>query len=607
VSPYLQRNCPQCQKDLRVRAEYLNHRVICKHCQHTFTVTGAPAASGEASPPQTPGVAPRVEALEQELRHGQAALEAAQAELRTAVQQLEQREAQLEQARGRLQESEAVLEQARQQIQQGAVAAEQRDDALAERDRLRAEAGPLKERTARADALEKELAAERSIVAGLREELRTSQATFQTQAEATQTTLARVREERNHWKVEVERLNALVKEQEIFRQERDRLGSELADIRATGEQTAARLQAETQTVEELRSRLQALERLVEEATAGREQAQKTLAERVQRWDTERAALHREWETKLHDQQQNAGEQLRQHGEESDRDRWRWEQQTEEAQERSLRQVAALEAEIQRLTQESGERQRQEAAARERVEELVRERDQLAVRTEELQRCSTESEQRWQSETARLTNELDALGSSQAELRHDLEEARGQLGREQAALTTAAADACRQAATHREERDDALRWQPEAARLSDELGQALHRAEHLEKERDAAVARVGQAEKYWRAEIDALTEERNRAVQQHDEADQGDRDLEAQFQALSAQVDSLRQTEVQLRQNLAARELEVEAVREALAQARASAKEEFSQEKERLQTALALAQAQVARLRQALQALGIMIS
>src|SRR5262249_15411029 len=135
----------------------------------------------------------------QELRQAQAALDAAQAEGRTVAQQLEQRQGELEQARPRLSESEAALEHA-------AAAAQQRDEALAERDRLRAEAGHLRERAARADALEKDLDAERSSATGLRSELQT----FQTQAEATQKPLAKIRCGRDRAVAEAEPSRALL-------------------------------------------------------------------------------------------------------------------------------------------------------------------------------------------------------------------------------------------------------------------------------------------------------------------------------------------------------------------------------------------------------------
>src|SRR5262245_22764058 len=102
-------NCPRCQQELRVRAEYLNRRVSCKHCQQSFTVTGPPEAPPAASPPETVNLAPVVEALEQDLRQVRAALNAAQDERRSVGQQLEQRQQELEQARARVKESEAAL------------------------------------------------------------------------------------------------------------------------------------------------------------------------------------------------------------------------------------------------------------------------------------------------------------------------------------------------------------------------------------------------------------------------------------------------------------------------------------------------------------------
>src|SRR5262249_8765682 len=154
------------------------------------------------------------------------------------------------------------------------------------------------------------------------------------------------------------RLNVLVKEQETFRQERERLGGELAKARAGGEQVAARLRAEARHVEGLHSQLQAVQRALEEAAAGREEAQQALAEQRQCWDADRAALQREWEAILRERQQ---------------------------------QVAGLEADIERLAQERGERRRQHAAVLERAEGLARDRDRLAGRAEQLQREAAEAE------------------------------------------------------------------------------------------------------------------------------------------------------------------------------------------------------------------------
>src|SRR5262249_59450087 len=88
-----------------------------------------------------------------------------------------------------------------------------------------------------------------------------------------------------------------------------------------------------------------------------------------------------------------------------------------------------------------------------------------------------------------------------------------------------------------------------------------------KERDHALARLGEAEDSRRGEIAALAAELERAVRQHDAADRRGRDLQARLEALGAEVDSLRQSQAQLREQLAAREQEVEAARDAALKAR----------------------------------------
>src|SRR5262249_33183090 len=79
-------------------------------------------------------------------------------------------------------------------------------------------------------------------------------------------------------------------------------------------------------------------------------------------------------------------------------------------------------------------------------------------------------------------------------------------------------------------------------------------------------RFGDAENRWRAESDALAAQLERAVQRHDEADRRGRDLQARLELLGAEVDSLRQGQARLRQDLAAREQEVEAARDAAREA-----------------------------------------
>src|SRR5262249_5215930 len=147
-----------------------------------------------------------------------------------------------------------------------------------------------------------------------------------------------------------------------------------------------------------------------------------------------------------------------------------------------------------------------------------------------------------ADSARLEADLDALRRGHAELQRDLEQAQGQLDVERLAM------------------------RGETMRLGEKLDEALRRAEQLEKERDHAVARLGDAEDRSRAEVDAVAVELERAVQQYDAADQRGRDLQAGLETLGAEADSLRQSQAQLRKELAAREQEVQAARDAAREA-----------------------------------------
>ena len=60
---YLGTTCPSCQHRLRIRTEYIGHRIVCKYCQHRFRAEAPPAIS--------PSV-PSTDAVTVELRDSEA-------------------------------------------------------------------------------------------------------------------------------------------------------------------------------------------------------------------------------------------------------------------------------------------------------------------------------------------------------------------------------------------------------------------------------------------------------------------------------------------------------------------------------------------------------
>src|SRR5262245_22266427 len=113
--------CPKCQKVLRVRAEYLGHRVVCRHCQDGFRVT-------------TDGVASRIDVLKAELEKAQKDQTQYQTRLQTV-------EADLRQAGDRRQQFEAAQVGTTREMSS---LREERDRLLAEGKQLRGQVEPAK-------------------------------------------------------------------------------------------------------------------------------------------------------------------------------------------------------------------------------------------------------------------------------------------------------------------------------------------------------------------------------------------------------------------------------------------------------------------------------
>jgi hypothetical protein len=44
---YFVQECPTCGRRLQIRVEYLGKRVVCQHCQGTFSAADAAASRGE--------------------------------------------------------------------------------------------------------------------------------------------------------------------------------------------------------------------------------------------------------------------------------------------------------------------------------------------------------------------------------------------------------------------------------------------------------------------------------------------------------------------------------------------------------------------------------
>src|SRR5207245_220907 len=71
VAQYIESACPNCNRPVRIRTEYLGKRIACKSCDHTFKADAAqipPASTPQAAPEESPIVNQQTASLEEELK-----------------------------------------------------------------------------------------------------------------------------------------------------------------------------------------------------------------------------------------------------------------------------------------------------------------------------------------------------------------------------------------------------------------------------------------------------------------------------------------------------------------------------------------------------------
>jgi hypothetical protein len=446
VTQYAELPCPKCQRELRVRTEYLGRVISCNYCDHSFRVhlhvatSGAPATEARTSLPETTTLDDKIRRLSRELGGEDTRatrLEEANQEVGRLRAQLAMAARDVDEARAARDQALADLAALRQEMNAVTSGHEQWLASLAEE----LEAQRAKEEQTEAARVEAVRGTEQlhAKVADLEGALR----------QAAEGHVAALDEARRQLEGEHSALQARIEqlhtEADGLRSERDRDAArrdEAAAARLT-EEIARRRQASEAAAARERELEDRLEAIRAEAAAERGRADRAAEEQAQS-----AALHRDTEARLGSLQ----EQL-------DAER------------------AARRCEAEGL--------RGELAA------LARDRDEIAARHEQAGRCHREDEGRFRGEVERLTTAL-----ADATKRHSLLAG----ARDQATAATRAVDE-QLAAARRElaERDKRLaeqaKVQATAAAERESLQAALATAQkRLEKERtlrqrEAEVARA----------------------------------------------------------------------------------------------------------------------
>ena len=449
MSRHIRIACPNCQRsDLRIRPEYLGRRVTCKHCHHEFPAGAAedpgtrPRPAGH-SPPEQAAIdvaEPRATALEVERMRAELGTQTGQ--YTATLQRLRDVEGRLGQSQDRVRGLQEQLDQARGQLRRDSERRDERAEADADRDRLRAELEALR---AGRDRLEVDRLEGSRLEEQLRAELAEARRRLAEEAslrEAVGGELTRGRDEaiaaweaeRRAWQSRDEELRArlqdaerrLVEEQArseaASRDWRERLDAVQArfdwDRQALQEETGRLLReaeaqargrdAAIQQFEAARQehpRFQAeIARLVAEAEDARRRADET-----GRRGDELAGRVRELQGELDHERSDRAAELRGGPE-----------QIEAARRQHDRDRAGLQEEVQRIRREAD-------AARAEVESLTRERDDLAARHDEAELALRMAEQRHRDEVrdqaASAARRDDELGEQIRTLRDELERRR----------------------------------------------------------------------------------------------------------------------------------------------------------------------------------------
>ncbi len=647
---YIDMPCPRCNRGLRIRTNYVGLRLQCKYCEHKFQVP-ADANVVSATPPASPdatqaaekeALGERLTALEAELAKVRNELTAVTAERESSVRYLQQARDELARERERATDLQSRLEHA-SQTNGDTVRQQQEAEAIrAQRDEMTSEVNALRERVGTLERLEVELKTARAEVARFEAERQSAgQRNDSAAAE-----LVSARADNDRLSGEVQQLRDKLSQSEA---DLGKLESELANRqRELGEM---RQQAEMhhQGLSNERKRRAEAE---EQANAARQEAEKhrsatTTAE--QSLTAERA----KWQS----EQDAAATAARQEREAVERDlaAVRAERDGLAAEQRQLQDQIAGEVKTrEQLDRDLADLRKEIDAARGEITTLSQERDAEAAE----RKAAAERHRAAEADAETLRSRVGALEQSLADAlrQHDetrtitaktLEDERNAWHGEKTELTSrweeqhqaVKADAERQRqediARHASEREQLAnqlkeahtRFEDDCTALRRELAEAERQTAGLRQERDELTQKLAVLEENLcslRADFERTRGER--------ESEALDREvLAAKLTPLQSECEELRQLELSGRRRVAALEEELQAARGRVEDAElrladvlagehermlaemdgrdrlvASTRQEFEEERGRLNAELARSRDELAALKSTLQMMGIML-
>jgi chromosome segregation ATPase len=366
VIEYIELQCPNCQRGLRVRTTYVGKHVRCKQCQHTFPVQ-APASRPATA--ERPVPAPATGGLEEVFQRLRVELDAHRTDHADTMRRLTQAQEEGDRLRAQVHELRGQVDDAGRRLEEVESLRQQLFLAETESSRLRTQIASL-------EAVGHELQAARDERDALRGQIQQLQSHLDASG------------------AEVEQLRQAAAELETVRGERDRLNDEQ--------------KAGTQTAEELRGRVADLEHTLAEAMAAHEASHADLVRSHEQ-------ARDQWAADLKGHLGEAEERLRKHQTEAETVGRQRDQES-----------AALRDELATLKQEHPAALGQIESLRGEVAQLREELEGARKAKEEDSRRHEHEGKQFEAECQSLKGEIHTLGLQAADLRQERDALRADL-------------------------------------------------------------------------------------------------------------------------------------------------------------------------------------
>lgn len=516
--PYVEFPCPNCAHRLRVKYEYLGGQLRCKYCAHEFTSPSPSdefpwvSAGRQETEEDEQAAQRRIAVLETELgslrdelssrtaeytaatekfQHAQdqlrrlqdqmhqtwtdqrntvefkQKLSAAQLELQSVQELLSARTAEFSTATERFQETQDELRLLQEQVHQAWTdqrnAAALNQKLTSELEELRAQALTWQERA----AVER-LQADRNMEGTAVEQPQTPFSST-TSASGESSTRELGAAPRSRLLEKAQSIRAQLEAGSAIKERLERLNAELEAAQVDKDRLTGELRDAIAEAAQLRAKVKEFEQTLAERTTAHADVAEAFQQGQAQWESERQALHRDWEDKHQSAIGEAEQRLEEEKTRIEADRQQLREQLDALRQEHEQGSASLRGQVEQLQQESAALRQERDACLHQVQVLGDERNRIVAERDEIDARHKEAVEGFRADMARLTQAWQesrqqeataaeqnrALTEQLEQLRTAVEQQRGRETEHQQAAESARAEAAEEKARAEAERQ---KWQ-----------------------------------------------------------------------------------------------------------------------------------------------------